>query len=156
PAKDHQPQIGDHVEQIGPGQQNAAELFEEQPGDDRQQGHKNRAEHRSQHRAEPADDHHREVVDRDVDLELLVIGDAEVIAFEHAGDAGKKRRDRKGVKLVAEDVDADDFGGDVLVADRDKGAPDAAAHQVQRRYKRQHDKEHQEAIDLRLALQLHA
>ena len=54
-----------------------AERFENPARHDRQQGHEDRAEDRAEHRAEPADDDHRQIVDRDVDLELLVIRDAE-------------------------------------------------------------------------------
>src|SRR6185312_7381102 len=102
----------------------ASRCFEKPARGDRQQRDENRTQYRTQHRAEPADDDHREVVDRDVDLELLVIGDAEVVALERSGNSGEERRDGKGVELVLEDVDADDLSGDVLVADGDKGAAD--------------------------------
>src|SRR5207245_1211135 len=51
--------------------------------DNRQEGHEDRAEDRPQDGAEPADDDHRQVVDRDADLELLVVGDAEEVRVEH-------------------------------------------------------------------------
>ena len=98
----------------------------------------------AQHRAEPADDDHGQVVDGHADLELLVVGDAEVVGVEHAGDPGVERRDGEGQQLVAEDVDADDLGGDVLVADGDEGAADPAAHEVQRAHDGQHDEDQQE------------
>jgi len=47
----------------------------------------------------------------------------EEVRVEHAGDAGVERRDREGQQLVAEDVDADDLGRDVLVADAMKARP---------------------------------
>src|SRR5256885_14315351 len=77
-----------------------------------------------------ADDNHRQVIDRHRQLEHLVIGDAERVAVEHASDPGVEGRDRERPELVAEDVDADDLGGDVLVAHGDEGAANAAAHQV--------------------------
>src|SRR5262249_61905922 len=80
-------------------------------------------------RPEPADDDHGQVVDRDVDLKLLVVGDAEIVSVEDPSDAGVERRDRERDQLVAEDVDADELGGDVMVADGDEGAADAAADQ---------------------------
>src|ERR1051326_7053951 len=49
--------------------------------------------------ARPADDDHREVVDRDVDLELLVVRDAEEVGVEHARRARVERRDREGEEL---------------------------------------------------------
>src|SRR5438552_13584157 len=81
---------------------------------DGQQGDEDGPEDRAQHEAEPADDDHGQVVDGDADLELLVVGDTEEVRVEHAGDAGVERRDREGQQLVAEDVDADDLGCDVL------------------------------------------
>ena len=57
-------------------------------------------------------------------------------------------------QLVAEDVDADDLGGDVLVADGDEGAADAAAYQVQGRQDGQRGEEQQEEIELPLRLEL--
>src|SRR5262249_12454265 len=72
--------------------------------------------------AGPADDDHGEVIDRDANLELLVVGDAEIVGVEHAGDARVERRDREREQLVAEDVDADDFRRGVVVAHGDEGA----------------------------------
>src|SRR5437763_1490081 len=46
-------------------------------------------------------------------------------------------------EVIAEDVDANNFGGDVLVADADKGAADAAADQVRGADDRDHHEEHQ-------------
>ncbi len=106
------------------------EDFEHPAGHDRQQRNEDRAKDRPEHRAEAADDHHRQIVDGDIELELLVIGDPQIVAFQDAGHAGIERRDRERVELVAEDIDADDLGGDVSVADGDKGAADTAANQV--------------------------
>ena len=52
-----------------------------------QQRDEDRAKDRAEHRAQTTDDDHREVVDRNVDLELLVIGDAEIVSVQHASHA---------------------------------------------------------------------
>ena len=129
-AKYHQAQIGDDICKVGLRQEQAAESFEEPARGNWQQGDEDRAKDRAEHRAEPADDDHGQVVDRDVDLELLVVGDAEIVSVQNPSDASVKRRDRERDQLVAEDVDTDELGGDVVVADGDEGAADAAAHQV--------------------------
>src|SRR5215831_10203635 len=98
---------------------------------------------------EPADDDHGQVVDRDVDLFLLVVGAAEIVSVQNPSDAGVERRDRERDQLVAEDVDADELGGDVVVADRDEGAADAAARQVDGGNDRERCKEQQEQIEMR-------
>src|SRR6266436_6584637 len=129
-AEQGQPQIGDGVLQVLLREQQPAVILEKPARQDRQQGNEDGAEDRAEDRAQPADDDHRQIVDRHGDLELLVIGDAEVVGVKHPGDAGVEGRDRERPQLVAEDVDADDLSGDVLVADRDEGAADPAADQV--------------------------
>src|SRR6185503_13935922 len=99
-----------------------------------------------QDRAQAADDDHRQVVDGGDEGELLVIGDAEVVGVKHPGDPRVERTDGEGEQLVAEDVDADDFGGDVVVADGDERAADAAAHQVQRPHDGEHGEKQQEPV----------
>src|SRR5713101_3216048 len=120
-AEQGQPQVGDRVLQVLLREQQPAVILKKPASDNRQQGNEDGAENRAENRAEPADDHHRQIIDRHGDLELLVIGDTKVVGVKHAGDAGVKRRNRERPQLVAENVDADDLGGDVLVADRDKG-----------------------------------
>src|SRR4029077_3621985 len=93
-------------------------------------GDKDRSEYRAENRTKPADDYHRQIIDRDGDLKLLVIGYSQIIGVEDAGHTSVKRRYRECCELVAEDVDADDFGGYVLIAHCDEGPADAAAHQV--------------------------
>src|SRR5215472_5876897 len=149
-----QPQIGDDVREIGLREDEAAKGFEKPAGDNRQQGHENRAEDRAEYRAEPADDDHRQIVDRHGDLKLLVIGDAEIVGIENTSDAGIKRRDRESPELVAEGADADDLGSDVLVAHCDKGAADAAAHEVCGTDDRQDGECHQKEVELSLGFEL--
>src|SRR5215472_10408783 len=152
-AKYHQAQIGNDICKVGLRQEQAAKSFEKPACGNWQQGDEDGAKNRAQHRAEPADDDHGQVVDRDVDLKLFVVGDAEIVSVENASDTGVERRDRERNQLVAEDVDADEFGGDVVVADGDEGAPDAAAHQVDGGNDRKRRKKQQEQIELRLALE---
>src|SRR5919106_3921161 len=64
----HEAQVGDEVEHGLRLEEQAAERLHGDPDHDRQQGHEGGAEDGPQHRAEPADDDHREVVDRHVDL----------------------------------------------------------------------------------------
>src|SRR4030095_2514808 len=104
---------GDEVQHGLLREENAAESLHRVADDDRQQGHEDGPEDRAEHRAEPADDDHLQVVDGDADLELLVVRDAEEVRVQHAGDPGVERRDGESQELVAEDVDADDLGGDV-------------------------------------------
>src|SRR5262245_39409359 len=129
-AKYHQAQIGDDICKVGLRQEQAAESFEKPARGNWQQGDEDRAKDRAQHRAEPADDDHGQIIDRDVDLKLLVIGDTEIVSVENPSDAGVERRNRERDQLVSEDVDADELGGDVVVADGDEGSADAAARQV--------------------------
>src|SRR3981189_3289571 len=119
-AEHDQTQVRDRVQQIALRKEQPAEILEKPAGEDRQQGDEDGAEDRAEDRPEPADDDHRQVIDRHGQLELFVIRDAEVIGVKHPRHAGVKRRDRKRPQLVAEDVDADDLGGDLLVADRDE------------------------------------
>src|SRR2546430_15744380 len=58
-----------------------------------EQGDKDGPEDRAQHRAEPTDDDHGQVVDGDRDLELLVVGDAEKVRVQDPGDPGIEGRD---------------------------------------------------------------
>ena len=112
-------------------EEHAAERLHGIADQDRQKRDEDRAEDRAEHRAEPADDDHRQVVDRHADLELLVVRDPEEVGVEHAGDAGVERRDGEGEQFVAEDVDADDLGRDVVVANGDEGAAHPRAEEVQ-------------------------
>src|SRR6516164_9990738 len=134
----------------------AAEGFDDDADGDRQHGDEDGTEDAAEHRAEAADDDHRQIVDGDDDLERLVVGDAEIVGVEDAAHAGVERGDGKGQELVAENVDADDFGGDILVADGDEGATDAAAHDVEGGNHCRHGEGQEEEIELALGLQLDA
>src|SRR5262245_214987 len=129
-AEHHETEVGDEVQHGLLREEDATEGLHSVADDDRQQGHEDGPEDRAEHRAEPADDDHRQVVDGDADLELLVVRDAEEVRVQDAGDPGVERRDGEGQELVAEDVDADDLGGDVLGADGDEGPTDAVADEV--------------------------
>src|SRR5215472_12232867 len=67
-AKDDQPQMGNEVSQVGLRQEHATGGFQRPAGHDRQQRDKDRTEDRAQYRAEAADDHHRQIIDRDIEL----------------------------------------------------------------------------------------
>src|SRR5689334_15864350 len=103
---------GNDVRQLRLAEDQRTRSFQEKTQYDRQQRDEYRAKNRAQNRAQPADDDHGEEVDRDVELELLVVGDAEIVGVEHPADAGVERRDGEGEQLVAVDVDADDLGGE--------------------------------------------
>src|SRR5204862_3085042 len=91
PAEQDQPQIGYRIQQVALREEEPAVILEKPARQDRQQGHENSAEDRAEDRDEPADDDHRQVIDRDGQLELLIIGDAQIIGVEHAGDPGVER-----------------------------------------------------------------
>src|SRR5437764_13593128 len=150
-AEQHEAEIRNQVQDGLRLEEDSAERLHGVADHDGQQGDDDGPEDRAQHGAEPADDEHGQVVDGDADLELLVVGDTEEVRVEHAGDAGVERRDREGQQLVAEDVDADDLGRDVLVADGDEGAADAAAHQVHGPHDRDDNEDQQEEVHLALA-----
>src|SRR5215510_2428688 len=147
-AEQHEAEVGDEVQHGLLREEDAAEGLHGVADDDREQGDEDGAEDRAEHGAEPADDDHRQVVDRDADLELLVVRDTEEVRVQHAGDSGIERRDGEGQELVAKDVDADDLGGDVLVAYGDEGAPDPGPHEVHHPDDGQDDEHQQEVVHL--------
>src|SRR5215467_3722962 len=128
----HEAEVGDEVEHGLGREEDAAEGLHGVADADGEEGDEDGPEHGAEHGAEPADDDHGEVVDGDADLELLVVGDAEVVGVEDPRHPRVEGRDGEGEELVAEDVDADDLRGDVLVADGDEGAPYPAPDEVQR------------------------
>src|SRR5437660_7005309 len=143
-AEQHEAKVRNQVQDGLRLEEDSAERLHGVADHDGQQRDEDGPEDRAQHGAEPADDDHGQVVDRDADLELLVVGDAEEVRVEHPGHASVEGRDGEGQELVPEDVDADDLGGDVLVADRDEGAPDTGSHQVQGADDREDDEDQQE------------
>src|SRR5436305_13720659 len=134
-------------------EQHAAERLHDVADHDGQQRYEECPEDRPQDGAEPADDDHRQVVDRHADLELLVVRDAEVVGIQHARHPGIERRDGECQQLVAENVDADDLGRDVVVADGDERAPDATAYEVHGAHDRDDDEAQQEVVHRPLARQ---
>ena len=72
-----------------------------------------------------ADDQHREHLDGQVQLKHL---QGEAVAFvseETASDAGVNGTEEEGAKFVGEDIDAEELGRQVVIADGDEGAPGA-------------------------------
>src|SRR3989442_12352388 len=72
----HQPEIRDDVQHLRRREEEPAERLHRVADQDREERHEDRAEDGPEDRAEPADDDHRQVVDGDGDLELLVVRDA--------------------------------------------------------------------------------
>src|SRR6266852_4159573 len=150
-AEHHQAEVGNEVEHGLRGEEDSAEGLHGVAADDRQQGHEDGPEHRAQHGAEAADDDHREVVDGHAYLELLVVSDAEEVRVQHPGHPGVEGRDGEREELVAEDVDADDLRGDVVIANGDEGAPYSRAHEVHGPHDAQDDEHQQEVVHVALA-----
>src|SRR5215831_6976055 len=72
-AEEHEAEVGDEIEHGLRREEHAAERLHRVADDDRQERDEERPEDRPQHRAEAADDDHRQVVDGHADLELLVV-----------------------------------------------------------------------------------
>src|SRR5450631_4007069 len=104
------------------------------------------AEERTEQAAEAADDDHKQNEKRLIDAEALGLRVAEPQEDQHgARDAAVERRYREGEQLGRIEFDADQLGGDVHVAHRHPGTPDAPADQVRgepRHYR--DDREHDE------------
>src|SRR5882762_10253790 len=154
-AEQHETEVGDQVEHGLRGEEDPAEGLHRVTDANGEQGDEDGPEDRAQHRAEPTDDDHGQVVDGDRDLELLVVGDAEKVRVQDPGDPGIEGRDGERQQLVTEDVDADQLGGDVMVADGDERAADAAAHEVQRPHDGQTDEDKQEVVHVALGTEHH-
>src|SRR5262245_32248578 len=150
-AEHHEAEVGNEVEDGLRREEEAAERLHRVADPDGQERDEDGAEDRAQDGAQAPDDDHGEVVDGDADLELLVVGDAEVVRVEDAGDAGVEGGDGERQELVAENVDPDDLRCDVLVADGDERPPHAAPHQVESAHDGQHDEDEEEEVHLALA-----
>src|SRR5665213_678102 len=114
--EDNEPHARDHRGHLTGIEEDPADALHHGADNEWQQSNECRAQDRSEHRAQSADDDHREIIDGDIDLELLVVRDPEVIGVKHAADTGVERRDREGDQFVTIDVDADDLGSDILHA----------------------------------------
>src|SRR5882724_8471925 len=154
-AEHHEAEVGDKVQHGLRIEEHTAEGLHADTDDDGQERDEDGAEDRTQDGPEPSDDDHGQVVDRHADLELLVVGDAKEVGVEHPGHARVEGRDGEGQKLVAEDVDANDLRGDVLVADSDEGAPHAAAHEIHGSHDRDDHEDEQEVVHVALAGEHH-
>src|SRR5262249_24868950 len=143
--------VGEEVEHGRGSEEDAAEGLHGVADPNGEEGDEDGPEHGAEHGAEPADDDHGEVVDGHADLELLVVGDAQVVGIEDPGDARVKGGDGEGEELVAEDVDADDLRGDVLVADGDEGAAHSAPDEIEGTHDGQDHEDEEEEVHLALA-----
>ncbi len=98
---------------------------------DRQDQDEGRAQERAQDRAEAADDHHEQQLERPVDVEGQRLPGAEIDEGpERTGDADHERGHGKGRELGIERPDAHQLGGDIHVADRHPLPAEVAAHEV--------------------------
>ncbi len=120
------------------------------------QGHEDRAEDGADQAAQPADDDHRQVEDRQLQAEVLGRHGAVEITQQRTGHPGVERADRERGQLVVQQVDAQHLGGDVLVADRDEGPADPGAEQVARRHQQQRRHRHDQVVHARVVQQLEA
>src|SRR5262249_49526959 len=143
--------VGEEVEHGRGSEEDAAEGLHGVADADGEEGDEDGPEHGAEHGAEPADDDHGEVVDGDADLELLVVGDAEGGGVEDSRHPRVEGGDGEGEELVAEDVDADDLRGDVLVADRDESTAHPAPDEIQRAHDGQDHEDEEEEVHLALA-----
>src|SRR5215470_19227758 len=114
-AEHHEAEVGNQVQHGLGREEEAPERLHRIAYRDGQERDEDGAEDRAQDGPQASDDDHGEVVDGHADLELLVVGDAEIVRVEDARDARVEGGDGEGQELVAEDVDADDLRRDVLV-----------------------------------------
>src|SRR5271169_5795503 len=79
------------------------------------------ADHRAPQRADAADDRDQRRLDRNVEAERGIrIDEVDVLDVESAGERGEERADQVDVALDLLHVDADRFGGVLVLADRDQ------------------------------------
>ena len=82
---------------------------------------KDYAQNRPEVRAQPADNDHADIENRFGKAELLGVQRAGVVGQQRTGDAGEEAADEEGQQLVIKQVDAHHLGGQVVIADGDKG-----------------------------------
>src|SRR5712671_1381606 len=117
-----------------------AEQAEDQPGCFGQQHDQDGAEHGAERRAESADDQDRQRLDREQERKAFDADEGQINSVQRAGEAGDKGGGDEGEQFVGMQVDSHDAGGGVVIADRDKGAADAAATDVERGEQRENRK----------------
>src|SRR6266481_4152753 len=148
-AEEHDTEIRDKVQHGLRLEEHAAEGLHQPPDHDRQERDEEGPEDRALDRPKPPDDDHGQVVDRHPELELLVVRDPEEVGIHHAGHPSVKGRDGERQELVAKDVDPDDLGRDVLVADSDEGSPDPRSDEIHGAERGQHHEEEEEVVHVR-------
>src|SRR4029077_3212918 len=123
------PQDHRHQDQAVDGQLHAADRIAEptlQQGRGRLQEHS--ADQRAPQRADAADDGDQRGLDRDAEVERrLRVDEVDVLRVERAGQRGEERRDHVDIALDARHVDADRFGGVLVLAQGDEVIADAGA-----------------------------
>src|SRR6266508_4218186 len=112
------------------------------PGRPGQQRDEQRAEDRARDRAGATDQHHRDVLHRQQQVERARVEEAADRVEQRTGAAGVEGRDRERDRLVPGQVHPDHAGRDVPVADRGERASHLGARQVARR-EREHQQEYE-------------
>src|SRR6266508_4996252 len=125
------------------------------PGRPGQQRDEQRAEDRARDRAGATDQHHRDVLHRQQQVERARVEEAADGVEQRTGAAGVEGRDGERDRLVPGQVHPDHAGRDVPVADRRERAPYLRARQVARR-EREHQQEHEHEQVQLLVLGEHA
>jgi len=124
---------------------------------ERQQHDECGAEEAAHDRAEPADDHHEQQLERAVDAERRRLPRTQVHeAPQRAGHADDEAAHREGRELGVHRSDADHGGGHVHVAHRHPLAADGAAHQVLCQQRENDHEEQAEQILLHRRFDRHA
>ncbi|KAG0763533.1 hypothetical protein G6F22_018408 [Rhizopus arrhizus] len=112
-----------------------------------------RAEEAADDRAQPADDHHEQQLERTRQVERQRLPRTQVdVAPQGAGHADDERTDGERGELGVHGPDADDGGGHVHVADRHPLAADGAAHQVLGQQAEDHHQDQHEQVLFQRAL----
>src|SRR5204862_2481743 len=83
----------------------------------RQHDNERRAEDRAVQRADAADDHDGDKLDRLDQRELLGRNEADLVRIERAADTGQRSGEREGYRLVVGEIDPHAARGDFRVAD---------------------------------------
>src|SRR6266545_3994258 len=125
------------------------------PGRPGQHRDEQRAEDRARDRAGATDQHHRDVLHRQQQVERARVEEAADRVEQRTGAAGVEGRDGERDRLVPGQVHPDHAGRDVPVADRRERAPYLRARQVARR-EREHQQEHEHEQVQLLVLGEHA
>jgi hypothetical protein len=99
--------------------------------------------------AHAAEDDHAQDEDREAELELVDVDGVLEDAEEHAREAADRRADRVRPQLHAHEVTPIAAAGDLVLADRDPGAPEARVAQAH--VDEQHDQQHRQRDEVEAA-----